>query len=65
MALRCKDDPTGRPRRPEKPALSPFARPDGTCLGRRPEEQPDEPVPEAPADPEAPPVDPTAPTNPA
>lgn len=45
MAFRCKDNQTGRPRRSAEPALSPFARPDGTCLGRRPEEPPDEPVP--------------------
>lgn len=65
MAFRRKDDQTGRPRRPAEPTLSPFARPDGTCLGRQPEEQPEESVPEAPAAPEAPPIDPTAPMNPA
>lgn len=44
---------------------SPFARPDGSCLGRLPEEEDDESVPAAPARPEDDPVQPTEPMNPA
>jgi len=44
---------------------SPFARPDGSCLGRLPEEDDDEPVPAAPAEPEDTPAPPTEPMNPA
>ncbi|MBP2314846.1 hypothetical protein [Azospirillum soli] len=53
------------PRRTAPPPVSPFARPDGSCLGRHPEEEDEEPVPAAPADPEDAPVQPTEPMNPA
>lgn len=46
------------------PFPSPFARPDGSCLGHRPEEPDEEPVPAAPAGPEEKPADPAAPMNP-
>ncbi|WP_448206083.1 hypothetical protein [Azospirillum sp. sgz302134] len=48
-----------------------FARPDGSCLGRQPEEDDQDegrnepPVPAAPADPREPPADPATPMNPA
>lgn len=60
-----KGGSTMRTRHAAEPASSPFARPDGTCLGRRPEEEAEGPVPVAPAEPEDPPVDPAEPINPA
>lgn len=54
-----------RPRHPAEPASSPFVRPDGSCLGRFPEEEPADPVPVAPAEPQDAPVDPAEPMNPA
>ena len=45
--------------------LSPFARPDGSCLGRPPEEDDEEPIPAAPAEPEDAAVQPDEPMNPA
>jgi hypothetical protein len=49
------------------PSLSPDAHPDGSCLGRHPEEkgQEKEAVPTAPAGQEEPPVNPAEPMNPA
>ncbi len=58
---------TPPPARPPDGGLRPFARPDGSCLGRRPgsEDEGDGPVPPAPAGPEDPPADPAEPRNPA
>ncbi|CCD02428.1 hypothetical protein FBZ85_109143 [Azospirillum brasilense] len=53
-----------KPQRSAPRPSSPFARPDGSCLGRLPDEE-DEPVPAAPAEPEDTPVPPTEPMNPA
>lgn len=48
------------------PSLLPYARPDGSCLGRHPEEKSEEEsVPAAPAGQEEPPVNPAEPMNPA
>ena len=49
------------------PSLLPYARPDGSCLGRHPEEkgQEEASVPAAPAGQEEPPVNPAEPMNPA
>jgi hypothetical protein len=49
------------------PPLLPDARPDGSCLGRHPEEksEEEESVPAAPAGQEEPPVNPAEPINPA
>jgi hypothetical protein len=65
MVFRREGGSAVRGHHPAGPDLSPFARPDGTCLGRLPEEEPEEAVPAAPADPEAPPADPAEPMNPA
>ena len=50
-----------------KGGVEPFARPDGSCLGRRLEDEDggEQPVPSAPAGPQEPPADPAEPTNPA
>lgn len=45
--------------------LSPFACPDGSCLGCPPEEVDEEPIPAAPAEPEDAAVQPAEPMNPA
>jgi hypothetical protein len=46
------------------PPLSPYTRPDGSCLGRHPEEKSDEElVPTAPAGQEELPVNPAEPVN--
>jgi hypothetical protein len=47
------------------PSLLPYARPDGSCLGRHPEEKSEDSVPAAPAGQEEPPVNPAEPMNPA
>jgi hypothetical protein len=48
------------------PSLSPYTRPDGSCLGRHLEEKgQEESVPAAPAGQEEPPVNPAEPMNPA
>lgn len=54
-----------KPHHSAGPSLPPFVRPDGTRLGRPPEEEHEEPIPVAPEGPEDPPVDPAGPMNPA
>lgn len=54
-----------KPQRSAPLPSSPFARPDGSCLGRLSDEQEDKPVPAAPAEPEDNPAPPTEPMNPA
>ena len=65
MVFRREGGSKAKGRHPAGSPLSPFARPDGTCLGRLPEEEHEKEVPAAPADPEAPPADPAEPMNPA
>ncbi|TWA70003.1 hypothetical protein FBZ82_104163 [Azospirillum brasilense] len=50
-----------KPQRSAPLSPSPFARPDGSCLGRLPDEH----VPAAPAEPKDNPAPPTEPMNPA
>jgi hypothetical protein len=64
MTFRREKDAARKSRRRAGPASSPFARPDGTCLGRFPEE-PVEQVPVTPAETEAPQADSNEPINPA